>query len=97
MLKPIEDKVIIKPSEAESVTTSGLILALSKDETPDEGIVLAVGPGIVFPNGQKLILDVSVGNKVFFSKFAATEVEHDGEKLLIVPYKDILAVLDATN
>lgn len=97
MIKPLNDRVLIKPIKQESVTSSGLILALSKEETPTEGIVAAVGPGITFDNGQRLQIDLSVGDKVSYSKFAGTEVEHGGESFVILPYKEIFVVLEESN
>lgn len=93
MIKPLEDKVLIKPIKEEKTSSFGLVIASIKDETPTEGFVVAVGPGIVFENGQRLIMDIEVGDKVAYSKFAGTEVEHEGESFTILPYKDILAVI----
>jgi len=93
-LTPIEDKVIVRPlKEQETTTSSGLIIQSSKDDKPSEGIVVAVGPGLVFPNGEKMILDLKVGDKVVYSKYSGTEVED----LLVVPYKDIFAVIGSDN
>lgn len=93
-LTPIEDKVIIKPiKDAETTTSSGLIIQSSKDDKPSEGIVVAVGPGLVFPNGEKMVLDLKVGDKVVYSKYSGTEVED----MLVVPYKDIFAVIEESN
>ena len=90
MIKPFEDKVLIRPSkEAEKVSTSGLVLAGLEEEAPSEGIVEAVGPGIEFPNGTKLAIPLKPGDKVFYSKFAGIEYED----YLLIPYKEILAVL----
>jgi chaperonin GroES len=89
-LIPIEDKVIVKPiKEAETQTPSGFIIQRNNDEKPSEGIVEAVGPGLVFPNGQKLTLDLKPGDRVAYSKYSGTEVD----EYLILPYKDIFAVL----
>lgn len=93
MLKPVEDKVIVKRSVQEQTTSSGLILAGVADEKQDTGEVLAVGPGLVLNNGDKIIPDIEVGQTVLFGKYSGTEVEHDGEKLLILAYRDIFAVL----
>ena len=89
-IKPLEDKVVVKPiKDAETTTASGFILTKLEEEKPSEGIVVAVGPGMVFNNGTKLQMDVAVGDKVFYSKFSGTEF--DGH--VILPYRDILAVL----
>ena len=93
-LVPLEDKVIIKPiKEAETTTESGFILQSNRDEKPSEGIVEAVGPGLVFPNGQKMVLDLKVGDKVAYSKYSGTEIDD----YLVVPYKDIFAVIEESN
>lgn len=93
-LIPLEDKVIVKPIiEEETTTASGFIIQRSNDEKPSEGIVEAVGPGIVFPNGERLTIDLKPGDKVTYSKYSGTEVEG----FLILPYKDIFAVIEESN
>jgi chaperonin GroES len=93
-LNPIEDKVVVKPIvEDEKTTPSGFIIQRNSDEKPSEGIVVAVGPGVVFPNGTKLEIDLKPGDKVAYSKYSGTEF--DG--LLILPYKDIFAVIEESN
>ena len=93
-LIPLEDKVIVKPIiEEEKTTSSGFIIQRNNDEKPSEGIVEAVGPGIVFPNGTKLEIDLEPGDKVAYSKYSGTEVEG----FLILPYKDIFAVIEDSN
>lgn len=89
-LIPLEDKVIIKPIKDEQVSTSGLIIANLSEEKPSTGIVQAVGPGITFDNGHKLIPDLKIGDKVHYAKYSGTEFED----LLIIAYRDILAVID---
>ena len=93
MLKPVEDKVIIKRNEPEKVTSSGFILAGVEDEKQDTGVVISVGPGLVLNNGDKIIPEVSVGDTVLFAKYSGTEVEHENEKFLILAYRDIFAVI----
>jgi chaperonin GroES len=94
MIKPLEDKVVVKPVvEAEKKSASGLIISTLEKEKPTEGIVVAVGPGASFADGTKMTLDVSVGDKVIYSKYSGTEIEHDGESLVILPYRDIFAVV----
>lgn len=89
-IKPLEDKVVIKPiKDAETTTASGFILTKLEEEKPSEGIVVAVGPGMVFNNGTKLQMDIVVGDKVFYSKFSGTEFDNH----IILPYRDILAVI----
>lgn len=86
---PLEDKVVVRPVKDDGVTSSGLVLAKIGDEKPSEGFVEAVGPGIVFPNGTKLEIDLKVGDKVVYSKYGGTEFDD----VIILPYKDILVVL----
>lgn len=93
-LIPLEDKVIVKPIiEEEKTTSSGFIIQRNSDEKPSEGIVEAVGPGIVFPNGTKLEIDLKPGDKIVYSKYSGTEVEG----FLVLPYKDIFAVIEDSN
>lgn len=88
-LIPLEDKVVVKPIKNEQVSNSGLIIANLNEEKPSTGIVEAVGPGITFDNGHKLVPDLKVGDKVHYSKYSGTEFE----EFLIIPYRDILAVI----
>jgi chaperonin GroES len=93
-LIPLEDKVVVKPIiEEEKATSSGFIIQRNSDEKPSEGIVEAVGPGIVFSNGTRLEIDLKPGEKVTYSKYSGTEVEG----FLILPYKDIFAVIEDSN
>lgn len=90
-LTPLEDKVVVRPIiEEETKTTSGFIIQRSNDEKPSEGIVEAVGPGIVLDNGKRLVPDLKVGDKVSYSKYGGTEV---GD-YIILPYRDIFAVIE---
>jgi chaperonin GroES len=90
-LIPLEDKVVVRPIiEEETTTASGFIIQRNGDEKPSEGIVEAVGPGIVFPNGTKLEIDLKPGDKVAYSKYSGTEVD----EFVILPYKDILVVIE---
>jgi chaperonin GroES len=94
MIKPLEDKVVIEPIvEAEKKSASGLIITTTEKEKPTEGIVVAVGTGATFADGTKMTIDLSVGDKVIYSKYSGNEVEHDGKKLVILPYRDIFAVI----
>jgi chaperonin GroES len=93
-LVPLEDKVVIKPIiEEETTTSSGFVIQRSNDEKPSEGIVEAVGPGITFPNGSKLELDLKPGDKVTYAKHSGTEVEG----FIIISYRDIFAVIEESN
>jgi chaperonin GroES len=94
MLKPLEDKVIVKvEKEAEKTSASGLVLAGMQEEKPNEAIVVAVGPGIRLNDGDLVVPDLKVGDKVVFSKYQGTEITHDGEDYIILAYRDIFAVL----
>ena len=93
-LKPLEDKIVLQvEKETEKTSAGGLIIQTMQEEKPQEAIVLAVGPGITFGNGERLVPDVSIGDKVLFSKYQGTEITVDNEKYLIVSYRDILAVI----
>lgn len=90
-IEPLEDRVVIRPLEGEEVTASGLVIPDTAKEKPQEGEVLAVGPGRLDDNGKRIPMEVSVGDKVLYSKYAGTEVKIDGEELLVIPGRDILA------
>jgi chaperonin GroES len=93
-LKPLEDKIVLKvEKEAEKTSAGGLVIQTMQEEKPQEAVVVAVGPGITFGNGEKLVPDVSVGDKVLFSKYQGTEITVDGEDYLILAYRDVLAVI----
>jgi chaperonin GroES len=91
-IKPLEDRILVKTLEAEQTTASGLVIPDTAKEKPQEGEVLAVGPGR-FEDGQRLPLDVQVGDKVIYSKYGGTEVKYDGQEFLILSARDILAVV----
>jgi chaperonin GroES len=93
-LKPLGDRLVVKPLEAEDVTASGLVLPETAKEKPQKGEVLAVGPGARDDEGKRIKMDVAIGDKVLFAKYAGTEFKLDGEKVLILRESDILAVLD---
>ncbi|MBC2020318.1 co-chaperone GroES [Listeria booriae] len=93
MLKPLGDRVIIKVLEAEEKTASGIVLPDSAQEKPQEGKVVAVGSGRVLDNGDTVALEVSVDDRIIFSKYSGTEVTYDGTDYLIVRESDILAVV----
>jgi chaperonin GroES len=91
-LKPLEDRIVVQPSEEEETTTSGIVIPDTAKEKPQEGSVVAVGPGR-FEDGNRVPLDVSVGDKVIYSKYGGTEVKVEGEEYLILSARDVLAVL----
>ena len=91
-IKPLEDRILVKTLEAEQTTASGLVIPDTAKEKPQEGEVLAVGPGR-FEDGQRLPLDISVGDKVIYSKYGGTEVKYDGQEYLILSARDVLAVV----
>lgn len=94
MIKPLEDKVVVKPiEEVEKTSASGLIITRIEKEKPTEGIVVAVGTGATFADGTKMTIDLQVGDKVIYSKYSGTEIEHENESLVILPYRDIFAVI----
>lgn len=94
-LKPLDDKVVVKLEKViESKTEFGLIIPGSAEEKPTEGVVVAVGPGLRLDNGQIVTPDVSVGDKVLFAKYQGTPINENGEELLILAYRDVLAVLE---
>ena len=92
-IKPLEDRIVVKTLEAETTTASGLVIPDSAKEKPQEGEVLAVGPGRVDDNGNRIPLDVAVGDKVIYSKYGGTEVKYGGDELLILSARDVLAVV----
>ncbi|MEQ4205063.1 co-chaperone GroES [Actinopolymorpha sp. B17G11] len=92
-IKPLEDRIVVKALDAEETTASGLVIPDTAKEKPQEGEVLAVGPGRIDDNGKRIPLDVSVGDKVIFSKYGGTEVKYSGEDLLILSARDVLAVV----
>ena len=92
-LQPLEDRIVVKPSEGEEMTASGLVIPDTAKEKPQEGEVLAVGPGR-FEDGTRVPLDVKVGDKVIYSKYGGTEVKYNGEEYLILSARDVLAVVN---
>jgi len=92
-LKPLGDRVVVKVLEVEEKTSSGIVLPDQAKEKPQQGEVKAVGSGKVLDNGTKLDMEVKVGDKILFSKFAGSDVKVDGEEYLIMRQDDILAVL----
>jgi chaperonin GroES len=91
-IKPLEDRILVKTTEAEQTTASGLVIPDTAKEKPQEGEVLAVGPGR-FEDGQRLPLDIQVGDKVIYSKYGGTEVKYDGQEYLLLSARDVLAIV----
>ena len=94
-LKPLGGREIVEPIEQDEKTASGLYLPETAKEKPQEGKVLAVGPGERDDAGKRVAMDVSVGDKVLFAKYSGTEVKIDGKKLLILRESDVLAVIES--
>jgi chaperonin GroES len=92
-IKPLEDRIVIKSLEAEQTTASGLVIPDTAKEKPQEGEVLAVGPGRIDDKGNRVPLDVQVGDRVIYSKYGGTEIKHGGEEYLILSARDVLAVV----
>src|SRR5205809_4261129 len=95
-LQPLEDRVVVQPIEEEETTASGLVIPDTAKERPQEGEVIAVGPGR-FEDGQRIPMDVSVGDKVIYSKYGGTEVKIDGVEHLILSARDVLALMNHTE
>ena len=92
-LRPLGDRVVIKPLAREEVTKSGLVLPDTAKEKPQQGEILAVGPGRVLDSGERVTLDLKTGDRVLFAKYAGTEFKHEDDELLILSEKDVLAVM----
>ena len=92
MIKPLGDRIVIKVSEGDMKTASGIVLPDTAKEKPQDGEVVAVGGGKVLDNGQKVAPEVKVGDKIIFSKYAGTDIKVDGADYLIVRESDILAI-----
>ena len=94
-IKPLEDRILVQALEAEQTTATGLVIPDTAKERPQEGKVLAVGPGRFDDSGAKRIpLDVKVGDLVIFSKYGGTEVKYDGQEYLLLSARDILAIVE---
>ena len=93
-LRPLGDRVVIKPTPREEMTKSGIVLPDTAKEKPQEGEILSVGPGKVLDDGTRSAMDVTVGQKVLYAKYAGTEFKVEDEDLLIVSEKDILAIVE---
>ena len=92
-LQPLEDRLVVRPAEAEETTASGLIIPDTAKEKPQQGEVLAVGPGRRSDTGDLIPVDVNVGDKIVYSKYGGTEITVEGEDLLILQARDVLATV----
>ena len=92
-IKPLEDRILVQPLEAEQTTASGLVIPDTAKEKPQEGRVLALGPGRIDDNGNRIPLDVAEGDIVIFSTYGGTEVKYDGQEYLLLNARDILAIV----
>ncbi len=93
-LRPLGDRVVVKPTPRDEMTKSGIVLPDTAKEKPQEGEVLAAGPGRLLDDGKREAMDLKVGDKVLYAKYAGTEFKVDGEDLLIVSQKDVLAIVE---
>ena len=95
VLKPLEDRIVVRPLEAEQTTASGLVIPDTAKEKPQEGEVVAVGPGRFNEDGDERIpMDIAVGDKVIYSKYGGTEVKYNGQEYLILSARDVLAIIE---
>jgi chaperonin GroES len=92
--KPLGDRILVKPKESEEKTASGIVLPDTAKEKPQEGEVIAVGPGAKDDEGKRIAMDVKVGDKVLYSKYSGTEVKINGKEHLIIRESDILAIIE---
>ncbi len=93
-LRPLGDRVVLRPTPGEETTKSGIVIPDTAKERPQEGEIIAVGPGRILDNGSREKLDLKTGQKVLYAKYSGTEFKLEGEDLLIVSGKDILAVIE---
>src|SRR3954465_7610470 len=93
-IKPLEDRIVVQANEAETTTASGIVIPDTAKEKPQEGTVLAVGPGRIDDKGNRVPRDVAVGDVVLYSKYGGTEVRYAGEDYLVLSARDVLAVIE---
>ncbi|HHW44466.1 co-chaperone GroES [Desulfofundulus thermobenzoicus] len=94
MIRPLGERVVVKPLPSEEVTKGGIVIPDTAKEKPQEGEVVAVGPGRLLENGTRVPIDLKVGDRILFSKYAGNEVKLDGEEYLIMREADILGVIE---
>ncbi len=92
-IRPVGDRVVVKPAQREEVTKSGIVIPDTAKEKPQEGTIIAVGSGRLLDNGDRAPLDLSAGDRVLFAKYGGTEFKLDGEEYLVLKENDILAVI----
>ncbi len=93
-LKPLADRLVVEPIEQEEVTAGGIILPETAKEKPQQGTVIAAGPGRADDEGERIAMEVKVGDRVLYAKYSGTEIKLDGKKVLILRESDILAVIE---
>ena len=93
-IKPLEDRIVIRQVEAEQTTASGLVIPDTAKEKPQEGEIIAVGPGRVDDNGNRIPVDVKVGDVVIYSRYGGTEVKYEGQEYQILSSRDVLAIVE---
>ncbi len=92
-LRPLEDRILVRPEEGQETTVSGIVIPDTAKEKPQEGTVLAVGPGKRSDSGELIPMDVKEGDRVVYSKYGGTEIKVEGEELLILSARDVLAIV----
>ena len=92
-IKPLEDRILVKSLEAETTTASGLVIPDTAKEKPQEGEVLAVGPGRMTDKGVRVAMNINVGDRVIYSKYGGTEIKHGGQEFLLLSARDVLAIV----
>ncbi|HZK04399.1 MAG TPA: co-chaperone GroES [Actinomycetaceae bacterium] len=93
-IKPLEDRIVVQSLEAETTTASGLVIPDTAKEKPQEGTVVAIGPGRVDDSGNRVPIDVAVGDVVIYSKYGGTEVKYAGQEYLVLSARDVLAIVE---
>ena len=96
-LQPLEDRIVVRPGESEETTASGLVIPDTAKEKPQEGEIVAVGPGARDESGKVVALDVKAGDRVLFGKWSGTEVRIDGQDLLIMKESDIMGIVESSE
>ena len=92
-IRPLEDRILVRPEEGQETTVSGIVIPDTAKEKPQEGTVLAIGPGKRSDAGEIIPMDINVGDRVMYSKYGGTEIKVDGDELLILSSRDVLAIV----